>query len=255
MNKWRWFMAISLIVLALVWWQTRADGKMRVIFCEVGQGDGILITKSNFQMLIDTGSDNRKVLGCLEKWAPVGDKEIEVVLITHWDKDHSGGLRGLIDNYKIDSLYSGVAPKEENEQKFYTGSLVKNDIFKFGLMKFEVLNPDRDWGNDNDNSVVGILSYKDCDFLLTGDASAQVEQKLVWRNELRQTRVLKISHHGSAGATSEELLKKVHPEEAVISVGKNSFGHPSGEVMERLRSEGVKVRRTDQEGDIMYVCQ
>jgi len=91
-------------------------------------------------------------------------------------------------------------------------------------------------------------------FLLMADAPAVVEQKLVWRGALRQAQgvdVLKVSHHGSKEATSEELLKATKPEVAIISVGKNNFGHPTKEVLERLKNAGIKVERTDQLGDIL----
>jgi competence protein ComEC len=255
MTKLRIILLMSMVVLALIWWFSRPDGKMRVVFCNVGQGDGIIITQNNFQMVVDTGLDNRKMLECLEKQMPFWDKEIEIVVLTHWDKDHSGGLKGLMENYKIDNLYSGSQPVEVDEQKIYTDNLTKNDVIKYGLITFEVLNPDRDWGNDNDNSVVGKLSYKASSFLLTGDASAQVEQKLVWRGEVGAIKVLKVSHHGSAAGTSEELLGAIKPEEAVISVGKNSFGQPTKVVLDRLVKDDIKIRRTDEEGDIIYVCQ
>jgi competence protein ComEC len=136
-------------------------------------------------MVVDTGPDNRAMLRCLEKFMPFWDKEIEVAVISHWDTDHSGGLGSLMDNYKIDRLYNSSIPGEVNVQKIYTNNLAINDVIRYGEINFEVLNFDEDWGNDNDNSVVGILSYRDKKILLTGDATAQVEQKLVWRGTFR----------------------------------------------------------------------
>jgi competence protein ComEC len=246
----------SIVVLAIMAYVTWPDGRVRIVFCNVGQGDGIIIAKNNFQMVVDSGPDNKMMLGCLEKNMPFWDKEIEVAVITHWDKDHSGGLKSLIDNYKIDRLYSSSRPTEVNEQKIYTGNLAINDVIKYGDIYFEILNPDGDWGNDNDNSVVGLLSYMDKKVLLTGDASAQVEQKLVWRKKLSEKiDILKVSHHGSAEGTSEELLAATRPTEAVISVGKNSFGHPTKAVLDRLSTAGIKIIRTDVEGEITYTWQ
>ncbi len=228
---------------------------MRVIFCDVGQGDGLVITKNSFQMIIDTGPENGKMLSCLEKHMPFWDKEIETVIVTHWDKDHSGGLKKIISNYRIDKIYGSTSPGKDYEQIVYTDDLRKNDLIKYDLMTFEVLNPDRDWGNDNDNSIAGKLTYKDCEFLLMGDVSAEVERKMVWRNEVQRAKVIKISHHGSAGATSEEFIEQLKPKEAVVSVGKNNFGHPSGLIIERLQKWNVEVKRTDEKGDIVYLCQ
>jgi competence protein ComEC len=176
------------------------------------------------------------------------------VVITHWDTDHSGGLKSLMDGYQVEKLYSGTYPSEPSVQKIYTTNLAINDMVRYGEMTFEVLNPDGNWGNDNDNSVVGVLSYKDKKILLTGDATAQVEQKLVWRGRLNEKiDILKVAHHGSAEATSQELVEAIRPSEAVVSVGKNSFGHPTKLVLDRLAATGVKIRRTDREGDIIYV--
>jgi competence protein ComEC len=242
---------VMLIILALVTWP---DGKVRVIFCNVGQGDGILVAQNNFQMVIDAGGDNKLMLGCLERNMPFWDKEIELAIMTHWDTDHSGGLNSLIDNYKVDKLYGPSKPVDQNVQKFYTGNLAINDVIRYKEIEFDILGPGEDWGNDNDNSVVGILNVTGHRILLTGDASAQVEQKMVWRGILQgRVEVLKVSHHGSAEGTSEELLNAVKPAEAVISVGKNSFGHPTKVVLDRLTAAGVKIRRTDLEGDIIYV--
>lgn len=253
MRRIRLTLGLSLIVLVIIAGLTWPDGKVRIVFCNVGQGDGILISQNDFQMVVDSGPDNKMMLQCLEKYMPFWDKEIEVAIMTHWDKDHSGGLKGLMENYKVDKLYSSSRPTDVDEQKIYTDNLAINDVVRYGGIDFEVLNPDEDWGNDNDNSVVGVLSYKDKKVLLTGDASAQVEQKLVWRGILQsKIDVLKVSHHGSAEGTSKELLAAVKPTEAVISVGKNSFGHPTKEVLDRLLAVGAKIRRTDEEGDIIY---
>lgn len=220
---------------------TWPDNKVRIIFCDVGQGDGALVIQGKFQMLIDVGPENNKMVACLGRYLPFWDKTIEVVIISHNDDDHSGGLKQLKSYYNVQNVYSD--------------KLVRNDVVRYGEISFEVLGPDEDWGNDNDNSVVGRLSYSDKNILFVGDIAAAVEQKMVWRRVLPdRIDILKISHHGSAGATSEELLETVRPTEAVISVGKNNkFGHPTKIVLDRLEKFGVKIRRTDKEGDVVYV--
>jgi competence protein ComEC len=237
---------VVLVVIAI--WTWPSSDKLTIVFCDVGQGDGAIIISGNFQMLIDVGPENNKMVGCLGKHVPFWDKTIEVAVITHGDSDHGGGLKQVEGYYNVQNIYSG--------------SLVKNDVIKYGLISFEVLNPDRDWGNDNDNSVVGILNYKENKILFLGDVTKQVEQKMIWRNEiLGKINIIKISHHGSAEATSEELLKAVvgnglqpFQTTAIISVGKNNkFGHPTGEVLERLTKFGVKIRRTDEEGEIVII--
>ena len=175
---------------------------------------------------------------CLEKHLPFWDKTIEAVVLTHSDSDHSGGLKQIRSYYKI------------NEQNAYSWSLHKGDALKYGSIVYEVLSPSEDWGNENDNSTVGVLKVKNLSFLLMADVTSNVEQKLVWRKELYKVDVLKVSHHGSAEATSQELLDAVNPAEAIISVGKNNrFGHPTKVVLDRLNQAGIKIWRTDEQGE------
>jgi competence protein ComEC len=267
MIRYRIVLLLSLVALVIIFLVTWPDGKVRVIFCDVGQGDGIIISQGSFQMLLDTGPENDKMLGCLERNLPFWDKTIETVIISHWDKDHYGGLKQVGKHYRLEGMYGSRLPEDKSEQKNYTGNLALGDVVKYGLITLEVLNPGEDWGNENDNSLVGRLSYRDpstgsgqVSFWMMADVTAQVEQKLVWRGLLRPAEqgfgslnILKVSHHGSAEATSEELLKMIRPAEAVISVGKNNkFGHPTKAVLDRLSGAGARIRRTDEEGSIIY---
>ena len=258
--KIRTVIILSLVALVGWWWFNRPSENFKMIFCDVGQGDAALVVSGNFQMMIDAGPENRKVLGCLEDNLPFNDRQLELVLITHWDIDHAGGLRDILKYYKIEKLFSGVKPSADFEQISYTGDLTKNDVIRYGLMSFEILSTEgiegKGMDGNNGNSVVGVLSYKDYKFFMMGDVPKEVEQRLVWRGILRQDsgtfRVLKVSHHGSGTGTSEELLDTVKPDTAVISVGKNNFGHPATEVLEKLYKRGIKVLRTDELGEINF---
>lgn len=273
--KFKFLVAISLIVLGLVLIFNRPDNRARLIFCDVGQGDGAILIKGTFELTIDSGPANRKMIDCLEKHLPFGDKTIEVAIISHWDSDHSGGLKQMMSYYTIEKLYANEAPKDENEQKMYTANLAQLDILRSSWFDFEVVNPTRffdspstvlrvaqnDNQSDNDRSVVGILTVGQRQILFTGDASSEVEQRLVWKKQLVESlksespksirRILKVSHHGSKTGTSEELLMAFRPQLAVISVGKNNrYGHPSAEVVERLKADRIEVWRTDEMGEL-----
>ena len=102
---------------------------------------------------------------------------------------------------------------------------------------------------------MGVINYMGSMMLVMGDVPAEVEQGLVWRKIINQKiRYLVVSHHGSGEATSEELLDAIKPEEAIISVGKNNvYGHPTKGVLDRLNNKKIKIRRTDLEGDIIYI--
>ncbi|MFA5894394.1 MAG: MBL fold metallo-hydrolase [Candidatus Shapirobacteria bacterium] len=255
--KYKWWLITSLVVLLLMVWQFNRDTGVKVVFCDVGQGDGALIISGSFQMLIDVGGGNQKMLQCLSRHLPFWDKTIETVVISHWDADHSGGLPGIYRYYKIEKLYSNQLSSGDGEQKFYPTKVSENDVIRFDGIDFEILNKVVEGGDPNENSLIGVLSYKDKKILMMGDATSEAEQRLVWQGILRQAQdgkgidILKISHHGSDRATSPELLDEVNPEMAIISVGKdNKFGHPAKTVIKRLEERGIKINRTDNMGDV-----
>jgi competence protein ComEC len=172
--------------------------------------------------------------------------------VTHWDNDHSGGLKDLARNYKIEKIMCGI------EQNNCTVKLEENDVIKYNQIYFEVVNIGGIVGKgvdeSNGNSVVGLLRIFGKKFLMMADAPGQIEQMMVWQKKIREeVDVIKISHHGSVSATSDELLDLVKPKEAIVSVGKNNFCHPNKEVLEKLKKRNIKIRRTDKSGDIIYV--
>lgn len=235
--KTRIILFLSLMGLLVIFWLTLPSQKVNVIFCDVGQGDATLVTYKNWQMLIDTGPNNKRVLTCLEKNVPFWDKEIEMVMITHGDNDHSGGLTDVSKFYKI-------------EQIIDSKKVSQFDLVKTNWMEFEVVNSGPN--DNNEGSIAGILSYENSKIFLSGDITTEVEQRLVWQKVLKEkVDVLKVSHHGSKNGTSDELLKVLKPKIAVISVGiKNRFGHPAKEVLDRLKEKGIEILRTDLNGEI-----
>jgi len=238
--KTRLILFLSLVVLIVIFFWTLPSQKVEVFFCDVGQGDATLVTYKNWQMLIDTGPNNKKVLTCLEKHLPFWDKKIEVVMITHGDNDHKGGLTDVSKFYKIEQLFSS-----ENLSQF--------DLVKTNWMTFEVVNSGHN--DDNEGSVAGVLRYQNIKIFMSGDITTEVEQRLVWQKVLKdEVDILKVSHHGSKDGTSQELLEILKPKMAVISVGaKNKFGHPTKEVLDRLKERGIEIKRTDRDGDIIFV--
>lgn len=248
--KIRLILFLSLIVLVILFWLTWPSQKVKVIFCDVGQGDATLVIYKNWQMLIDTGPNNKMVLNCLEKNVPFWDKKIEVVMITHGDNDHDGGLVDVSKFYQI-------------EQMIYSKNVSQSDLIKTNWMEFEVVNPKervKEGEDNNENSIAGILRFYDdklkreIKVFMAADIDTETEQRLVWQGVLRQgygtlgsgVDILKVSHHGSKNGTSEELLNVLKPKIAVISVGaKNRFGHPTQEVLNRLKERNIKIERTD----------
>ena len=232
--------------------------KIEVIFCDVGQGDGIIVKERNWELVVDVGPKNGEMVRCLGKYLPFWDKKLEVVILTHEDSDHVGGLGQVQKHYQVERLMGGG---KTSEQFNYTDNLSASDVIRLGKIEFEVVWPEGKApavagfsGDKNSNSIVGKLRVGEKIFLLTGDAEAEVEEKLVWRGVLRQDfgtlHYLKVSHHGSKNGMTKTLLEAIKPEVAIISVGKNWFGHPSEEVLKRLREAGAEIWRTDERGDI-----
>lgn len=259
MQKNKILIYLSLIALIIIFYLTLPDSRAKIVVCDVGQGDAILASYKNIQLLVDVGPDNKKVLKCLEKHLPFWDKTIEVVILTHGDSDHIGGLDDLLRSYKVNRFFSNGLLEEEIEQKIYSQNLSQNDIISVGLFEFEVVWPDQnsEIKGDNENSVVGFLKYKSWSMFMSGDIDKETEQRLVWRGILRQVQdevdVLKVSHHGSTTGTSDEILEILNPKVAVISVGKNNrFGHPNEEVLNKLEKNKILIKRTDNESDLVF---
>ncbi|MBU2577506.1 hypothetical protein KKA69_01600 [Patescibacteria group bacterium] len=294
------FNKISLILFslltALVWIAAFSlpDGKLHLVFCDVGQGDGILISKGFSQILIDGGPDE-KVLDCLSSNMPFFDRTIEAVFLTHPDNDHSTGLVSVLDKYRVKYFFDSLVPGNsstyealltrlkhlENSSKqgeklkaisLYQGRKIRfEDAFlsvlwpetafisqKLGAERFHALAENRVLGtreerlNLNDFSLVILIDYRGSKILLMGDADSRVQDDILKTNELTAVNLLKFPHHGSKTGISDEFLKVIKPKEAVISVGKNSFGHPTKEALELLEKNNVRIRRTDLEGEIHY---
>lgn len=221
------------------------DKQLHLVFCDVGQGDAILVSYFQTQILIDGGPDN-KVLECLSEKIPFWDRKIEMVVLTHPEKDHETGLIDVFERYSVNYFVSNGLAKSSTV-------LVKaGDQIKIGSLHFLVLWPPKNYDLTkelNDSSIVLKLSFGHSQALFTGDISEKIEQQL----ELEETEILKVAHHGSKFSTGEKFLSKVKPQLAIISVGENRFGHPTPEVLERLKQAGVKVLRTDQQGNIEIV--
>jgi len=247
------------LLLILLWTAVFSlpDNKLHLIFCDVGQGDAILISYQKTQILIDGGPDNR-VLSCLSRHLPFWDRRLEVVILTHPEEDHFGGLIDVIKRYNVNYfVVNSLEKKSTSFEAFYRLVLGrKSSVYspkagekiKIGVLELLILWPrEKLYATElNDNSIVLELAFGHFSALLPGDLSTKFENQL----DLTPVEVLKVAHHGSQYSTSEEFLEKVKPILAVISVGKNSFGHPTKEVLERLNNLAVKFLRTDEAGEV-----
>ena len=238
---------------------TTDSNNLRIHFIDVGQADSILIEQNNEYMLIDAGNNEDGQL-LVKYFKELGISSFKYVFGTHAHEDHIGGLDDIIKNFNIDNFYMPevitttktfedvLDALEVKQVAFQTPKI--NDELTFENSKFRILSLSNDDTDLNDTSIVLRLKYGTTSFLLTGDASSNIEKNIL--NKEIQSDVLKLGHHGSRYSTSKEFLKKVSPTYAIISVGKgNSYNHPHKEVFTRLNEHNTKIYRTDEQGTII----
>ena len=264
-------LAITLLIIIVQLFYP-ADN-LEVNFINVGEGDCILIkAPNNINILIDGGGTPQSefdvgsniVIPYLRR---KGINEIDLLILTHPHIDHLEGLLPVLKEIKVDMVLDGGLPCDSLEYQEFISLILKkglpyhkakagDNIIFCNNLEILLLNPlyDSDFYEESDfnnGSIVVKLFYKNADFLFTGDIEEATEEKLlIWHNIL-QSDILKVGHHGSATSTNVEFLDKVDPSIAVLTVGKNSFGHPSQKVIERLEDRNIKIYRTDENGTVI----
>ena len=230
---------------------------LEVIFFDVNQGDAIFIeTPSKNQILIDGGPSRQRIIEKLNQEMPFWDKTIDLIVLTHTDKDHINGLIQVLKEYEVKNIvWTNIGENQEwndliQKQEANVYELRKGSKILFSNVFFETLYPDKgdNFPESNDSSLVLKMDYLENSFLFTGDITSKKENLI--NNDID---VLKVAHHGSSYSTSEDFLKVTTPELAIIQVGNNSYGHPSEEVLTRLRNFDIKILRTDINGDIKII--
>lgn len=211
-----------------------------VYFVNVGQGDCIIFKNNDKAVMIDTGGNTNFDIAeeCLIPFLRKKQiYQLDALVITHNDKDHSGGVSSLMKNYKVNKFLAN-----NYDFPYRVGEIYLNNLNTYKA------------DNENDSSLVFNIEFMNKKWLLMGDASVEVEKYLLATNTDISCDILKVGHHGSKTSTSEEFLKKAKPETAIISVGeKNSYNHPEKEVVERLEKYNILIRRTDKEGTISFI--
>lgn len=247
--------------------EERNTGMLKVAFLDVGQGDAIFIrSPAGNQVLIDGGA-NRTVLKRLGDVMPFYDRSINLVVETHPDHDHSGGLPGVFDTYHIDAFMrtsgseedpdSAALIKRANADNVEIITARRGQIIDLGGgATLTILFPDRflEGTDTNLKSIVALLAYGGTKIMLTGDAPESIEKYLIQLDGAElDADLLKLGHHGSNTSSSELFLGYTSPEYAVVSAGKdNRYGHPHPEVLDRLKKFNIEVLRTDKVGTIIF---
>ena len=265
--------AVALGIAAAILW-TRVvgnpDGNLHVHFLDIGQGDSILVVApSGRQALIDGGPDGDRTSQALAGVLPGGDRSLDLVVITHLDSDHSGGLLEVLDRYTVGAVLSGPQPPGNEMQAQWEQRLNKHNIEPVEVsagyvielddgVELQVLNPQGGslFRDSNNDSVVLRLTYGEVSFLLTADIESEAEARLVNSGTELHSTVLKVPHHGSNTSTTQRFLDAVSPAIAVVSAGAdNQYGHPASAVVQRLEAAvGTQnVYRTDLHGGVEVV--
>ncbi len=256
------------ILDALLWAEIsgfRNVSGAEIYFLDVGQGDSSLIVfpaetsgRSGIKLLIDGGPMNGRVRKNLEGILPATDRYVDLIMISHPQLDHFGGLLEIIENYRVGAVLTSAeegtseAWKEFERLRKSKGiprvKISEGDRVINGNSGFSVFSPDSFSPKDmNDSSISGILEISGVRTFFGGDIGSDKEAELARRYDL-DVDILKVSHHGSKFSSASEFLREASPLVSVIEVGKNSYGHPTKEAVSRLLSVGTKIFRTDLAG-------
>ncbi|MBT3834803.1 MBL fold metallo-hydrolase [Candidatus Peribacteria bacterium] len=256
--------------LILSEWEKLPDGNMHVVMMDVGQGESILIRTPSDQTILVDGGPDYSILERLGEELSFFKRDIDLVILTHPDSDHSTGLSRVLDRYTVKNiLMTGVIKDNPRYDSFL------NEVYESGAkVIFAQSNNDLDlddgamldiiWPLENmfgkshkkpnNVSIVAKILWKDHELLLTGDIEKEAEKEILMQPIDISADILKVPHHGSKTSSSTGFIVAVNPSLAVVSAGKdNRFGHPARDIVSRYENLGAKVRSTSEEGRIELV--
>lgn len=271
------FVSLFLLFALFFYQNTRLnDGKLHLIVCNVGQGDGILIRTPNGSDILVDGGPDASILNCLSNHLPFWDRTIELIIVTHSDADHSAGIINVLQSYNLMSfatqstyrktevykrLLKLLASKKTEVRYLSKGdklSLTDGTIFNILSPESKIVHSiDKTDSNFksfpvNDFAVVSRLELGNFSALLTADAPADTEDKIAL--DIGKIDILKVPHHGSKTGMSDYFLSNINPSLAIISVGKHNFyGHPTKIAMDLLKKYNIKFLRTDLNGEVEVI--
>lgn len=240
---------------------------LEIYALNIGQGDSFLIKTIDKKYILVDGGPGRVGLQELQQVIPFWHRGLDLVILTHPDQDHVGGLPAVLNYYKVSTIsYSNIKSDNKAFAKVQNLTLSQNihhiipsseNDLKVGCCTMlDTLWPTpevkvNDFADSpNDISTAFVLIYKNFRMYLGGDLPYQYEEQIfTWSHY--DLNIIKPSHHGSKTSTSKKVLELTTPEVAIISAGKdNSYGHPHKEVLDGLKDAGIKIYRTDEQGRV-----
>ncbi|MEK7555623.1 MAG: MBL fold metallo-hydrolase [Patescibacteria group bacterium] len=266
MKGWVILLVLFLIIFDVFVWRQVVFGEpnknLEVYFLDVGQGDSELaVLPGGVKILID-GGPNNKILNELSSILGLTDRYIDLVALSHPQTDHFGGLIDVLKRYQVGAFVfngrQGTMSAFQDLEKIIKDNKIpvvvlgKGDKIKHQESNFNILSPSKEFSNSydlNDTTLVMELATGGAKILFTGDIDKKIEDYLVAQYDL-DIDVLKVSHHGSRFSTGEKFLEEATPKISIIEVGKNSYGHPTKQVLSGLASIASQIFRTDNDGTI-----
>ena len=267
-GKRKYALASALTVLTLaacLWLNSRWQqyGAFRAAVLDVGQGESVALCSGSEAALVDCGSSNSYVDAgsvAADALQSAGIRRLSAVIVTHYHADHTNGLTEVLTRLPVDTLYLpdiedeyGVRDRLVSLAAHQGADVVfvtEPTRIALGEAVLTVYPPLLTTGDLNEQGLTALATAGDFDLLITGDMAGQTEQLLAQTYPLPDVEVLVVSHHGSRYSSDESFLRAVTPDNAVISVGDNRYGHPAEETLRRLQAVGAAVWRTDQQGSI-----
>jgi competence protein ComEC len=273
---------LSIFIMFVFCFQLLQSNLLEITFINVGQGDATLFqVPGGISVLVDSGgsaSGSSFDVGeniIMPFLLYNGIMSIDMAIVSHYHNDHAEGFLYIMDNMHVSNLLLPLRVENSlsKEELIIKQELIKvaekNNVSIHYISKgdsirlsasalMEVLSPDEhiissNIYDENDRSLLIKFCYGDLNFLFTGDIEKDAEEYIVSSGVTLDADVIKISHHGSGTSTTDEFLDAVNPDYAIISVGKNNYGHPSGEVLEGLYNRNVELFLTDESGNVDFI--
>jgi len=236
-----------------------STGELKVHFIDVGQGDSILIDLEDTEILIDGGDKSPGVVSYLNDYV---DGALEIMVATHPHADHIGGLIAALDAFEVEEIWlNGDSSTSKTYDEFMDAIQSEDAVVNIGKqgdkitvgeLSLIILNPVTLDGTTNNNSIVLFLQYGNIGFSFTGDAEQEAEAAMLVSGVVPDVEILKVGHHGSRTASSQDFLATTSPEVAIYMAGEgNSYGHPHEEAIIALTDIGAEIYGTDIHGTIV----